>query len=494
MFAVLHVADFALQALLRAEPASEARKPVALLDPHGRPARLVACTAAARARGVEAGQTSAQALARCETLRLLPPRPAAESEARAGLLAAAFSLSPHVEATAPGVCTIQISGLAPALRETALRDALARLAELGLTATAGAGSTPLLALYAARHAAIQGDLIFIPDNERAFLAGLPLSAADPPPELTPILASWGLRTLGDLADLSKAAVTQRLGPSGLALWERAAGQTTRPLQVVAPAPEFSAAMDFEHELETLEPLLFLARRFVDRLALEVQNAALAAAEIVLTLLLADDTRHVRALKLPEPSARADVLFGAVQTYLETLRTPAGVVGLRIDLTPIRAGARQSGLFDRALRDPHRFAETLARVAALVGADRVGTPELQNTHRPDAFELVAPPSEIAPPPPAVFRHPPQGLVLRRHRPPRRVFVELHPESRRPLSLRGENLEGVVVACAGPFSASGEWWQADSHWWREEWDVELAEGLGLHRLIRTAAGWLIEGEYD
>ncbi len=494
MLAVLHVADFALQALLRAEPARPSAAPAALIDPHSRPARVLACTPAAHARGVSPGQTSAQALARCENLRLLPPRPEAEAEAAAGLLAAAFSLSPFVEATAPGVCTIQIEALPPARREPALRQALAHLDSLGLAATAGTGSTPLLALYAARHATWPDAPLFLPDNERAFLARLPLATAEPPPELAPILASWGLRTLGDLTDLSKASIAQRLGPAGLALWERAAGQTSRPLHTVAPPQVFVAETALEHELETLEPLLFLARRFLDRLALEIQNASLAAAEIVLQLTLADDTRHVRTLRLPEPSTRADLLFAALQTYLETLRAPAPVVGLRLALTPARAGARQSGLFDRALRDPHRFAETLARVAALVGAERVGTPELQNTHRPDAFTLVAPASDIAPPPPAAFRHPPQGLVLCRHRPPRPVNVRLAPDTPRPLALEGPALVGDISACAGPWRASGDWWQADQHWWREEWDVQLAAGLGLHRLLRTAEGWFIEGEYD
>ena len=486
MFAVLQIADFSLHALLRTEP-RQAQAPAALIDPAARPARLLACTATARALGVEAGQTSAQALARCEHLRLLTPRPDAEAEAHAGLLAAAFSLSPYVEATAPGLCTIQITGLPAARREAALHQALEQLAALGLPATAGAGSTPLLALYAARHAAP----LLLLDGERAFLAALPLAAADPPPDLAAILAGWGIRTLGDLTDLSKAAVTQRLGPAGLALWERAAGQVVRPLQVVAPPPAFSAALACEHELETLEPLLFLARRFVDRLALELQNAALAASEIVLTLSLANDTKLVRTLRLPEPTTRADVLFGALQSHLETVRAPAAVTALRLDLTPTRVAARQPGFFDRALRDPHRFAETLARIAALVGPDRVGTPELQNTHRPDAFTLAPPPLEIPPLAADVFRHPPQGLVLRRYRPPLPALVELDPDTHAPLALQTAEAEGRIRARTGPWRSSGDWWQGDQTWWREEWDIELD---GLYRLARTPEGWFLAGEYD
>src|SRR5690606_24509289 len=112
-------------------------------------------------------------------------------------LAAAFSLAPQVEDTAPGICTIRIDGLPAAEREPALRRALEQLAALGLPATAGAGATPGLALYAARRAE---PLLMVGDG-RAFLAGLPLAAADPPTELASILAGWGVRTLGDLTDL-----------------------------------------------------------------------------------------------------------------------------------------------------------------------------------------------------------------------------------------------------------------------------------------------------
>lgn len=484
MFAALYLADFALQAVLRHLPEAG---PAALLETDKRPPRITAYTATARATGVELGQTSPQALARCPGLRLFEPRRDAEAEAGAALLATAFAISPAVEATAPGLCTLQIDGLADAAREPALRHALDRLVALGLQATAGAGPTPLLAFYAARQAS---PLLLIGD-ERQFLAPLPLAAADPSPNVRAILTGWGIHTLGDLTSLPKAAIAQRLGAEGVAIWERAAGESTRPLQWVVPTPVFSAALTCEHEMETLEPLLFLLRRFVDRLALELQNAALAAAALTLTLELADETVLARTLRLPEPSTQADLLFRTLHTYLETVRTAAPVIGLRLDLTPTRAMRRQQGLFDRALRDSHGFAETLARLAALVGAERVGTPVLVDTHRPDALVLESPASEIPPLDPRPGLHPPQGLPLRRYRPPRPAVVELAGPGGVPAYVVTSKLRGEIRAVAGPWYASGDWWQADLAWQREEWDIEID---GLYRLVRTPNGWFLEGEYD
>jgi len=317
-----------------------------------------------------------------------------------------------------------------------------------------------------------------------------LAAADPSPAIAAIVAGWGIRTLGDFAALSKADIANRLGPEGVALWDRCVGESDRPLRIVRPEAIFRAQLDCEHELETVEPLLFILRRFVDRLALELENAGLAAASLDLQLGLSDETTHTHLIRLPQPSTQADVLFRVLATYLDSLRTAASIAAVGLTVEPTRIVLRQEGLFDCALRDPHGFTETLARAAALVGADQVGTPQVQNTHRPDALRLRAP-AEILPPCTPGFELPLQGLALRRYRPPLPATVEL--AGRFPAYLWTSAAQGAVLHHAGPWYGSGDWWQPEQRWEREEWDIELEPG-GVYRLIRTPAGWLLEGEYD
>jgi protein ImuB len=463
---------------------------------------------------VEIGQTVPQAMARCADIVLRTAQPAAEEEARAGLMAAAFSVSPQVEDTAPGVCTIHVGGVAPERREAAMRAAVAELAKLGLRATAGLGETPLVAWYAARfgdvraaeggrgsdgEGAARGRLgepslpgcVCIREAETlGFLRDLPLGVAEPLAETAVILAGWGVRTLGELTDLSKADVTQRLGPAGLALWERAAGEVKRPLTFVSPAQTFAAEMMLEHEIETLEPLLFILRRFVDRLALELRTAGWVAGEMSLGLRLSDETVYARDFRLPEPTAQEEILFRVLHTHLETLHTAATVRGATLECRPVRPLTRQQGLFESGLRDPHGFSETLARVSAVVGADRVGTPVLENTHRADAVMLVAPPA-VVPPPVEEGIHARRGLPLRRFRLPVAATVEL--EGILPAFVWTPVMSGAVKALAGPWRGSGDWWDDGRRWAREEWDAELEAG-GVYRLMRTPKGWFVEGEYD
>ena len=618
-FAVLQVEAFALQAILRTS-AELAGQPVALLASERKRATIVALTPAARAAGVEPGLTAPQAQARCATLRVLTPQPAVEAEARAALLAAAFTLSPLVEATAPGVATAEVTALPAERREPALRQALAQLDALGLAATGGLAATPLLALYAARAAGHRGsppprlpqskgdprarmaetqkhpspdraaslqpdedvgapgrpsvapageaegvqpdeevggprpplnvsgqppaagveptrrgrrgpslgsrdgtcsggdaagsastftlhggcgqahrDLprvdearVRVVTDARGFLAPLPLAVAEPPEDLAPILGSWGLRTLGDLVALPKADIVQRLGPAGLALWERAAGETTRPLDPVAPPRAFAAAVELEEAIETLEPLLFLLRRFLDRLTLELRGAGLVAAALQLTLPLDDGQEHARTFRLPEPTADAEILFRALHAHLETVHTASAVVGVRLTLEPARPLARQHGLFDTGLRDPHGFAETLARTVAVIGSGRVGTPRCEDTHRPDAITLV-PPAPVIPPAAPADPLSPLGFALRRFRPPLPARIELNASAAAPTYVWTERLQGSVTRTRGPWRGSGGWWQRDAAWEREEWDVVLSNG-GLYRVVRTPEGWWLEGEYD
>ncbi len=482
--AVIQISDFPLQAVVRNDP-TLAGKAVALLSDTTRQAVVVAACAAARGAGVELGFTAAQAQARCGDLELRPRSPSAEQEAEAVLLAVAWSLSPRVERTAPGLCTIDLQGRVPSTNLPHGREALDRLRGHGLQATLGVARTPLLAGYAARTAVLAREV----ENEAEFLAPLTLSLTEPEPELAAILASWGIRTCGALTALGKTDVSRRLGAPGLALWERAAGETNRPLDPARPPEHFTAALELEQPVETLEPLLFVLRRCLDRLTLQLTNAGAVAAALELVLALDDDTSCARDFRLPDPTADAEILFRALHTHLESLRTAAPIRGLKLTLSPTRPLTRQRGLFETGLRDPHGFADTLARLGGLLGADRVGTPAREATHRPDAFRLAAPAPVVAPAPqPPVL--PTLGLPLRRFRPPCPARVELTPQG--PTHVQSSPAHGLILRARGPWKRDGEWWKPGS-WSREEWDVELAGG-GLYRLVRLATGWLVEGMYD
>jgi protein ImuB len=481
-YAVVLVPDFALHALRRDEPALAA-KPLALIAGEGR--KAVVTAASPEATGISPGLAVTLAMARCPGIILRLREPQAEANAHRLLLAAAFTLSPRVEFTETGCCTVDLQGAEPRQTEARMHRCVAELTRAGLPARAGAGPSPLLAAYAARCAAP----VLLVDDVKEFLRPLPLAFAAPTPAHAEILQGWGLRTLGDLAALSKAEVGQRLGTTGVLLWERAAGESVRVLRLTQPARTFVAEWAYDPPVESMEPLLFRLRRFAECVALELRGAGFVAEKITLTLLLEDESDYRREFRLPEPGTDVDGWLRVLQGHLENVRTPARVTGVRLGASPARPQQKQDGLFDTGLRDPVAFWENLARVAALLGDDRVGTPVSADTWRPDAFTLEKP-VECVPAPLEPPVHPVRGLTLRRFRPPWPVRVDC--TAGQPVEITGAELHGTVGGARGPWRSCSEWWTPDA-WAVETWHVELRNG-GIYQLARTAENWCVEGVLD
>src|SRR6476469_9913405 len=285
-----------------------------------------------------------------------------------------------------------------------------------------------------------------------------------------ILRRWGIESLGQFAALEKEAVAARLGPIGVELWERATGKTTRLLKLVPIRESFEEAFEFENEIETSEPLLFMLRRFLQQFSLRLNAVHLVISELQLEIIFSDKNRYAHRFKIPEPTNNVETLFRMLHTHLEnfTSKSPIVAVGLKAETT--KPSFEQFHLFETALRDPARLTETLARLTGLLGSERVGTPVLEETHRPDAFRLE-PFSWQLPETKADDLPPLPGSALRRFRAalPAAVLVAKN----RPAHFRSVKIEGAVRAEKGPYLASGNWWDKNA-WDRAEWDVELENG--------------------
>jgi protein ImuB len=507
MFAVIFIPNFSLQATLRHEPELRARA-VALVDSKLTKPAVVELTAAARAYGVCEGLTASQAMARCAELIIKPRSPAQEESATEVLLQTAYAFSPNIESTAPGVCTMELKGMAfvsdYAAAEQWAGKIIEVLAQFHIEAKMGLAATPELALLAARAA----KPILTAQNEKggndsaAAIGSFPISALEPPLEILEILRRWGIETVGALLALGKDNITERLGPVAAELLNRVSPESARPLKLIAPAEEFSEQMEFENEIETAEPLLFVLRRFVEQLSRRLELIYLVVAEFHLQLGLSSGAKYERLFKIPAPTGKIEILFRMLQTHLEAVRTDAPITSLRLVARPTKPEARQFGLFESSLRDPNQFAETLARLTALCGPDRVGTPRIEASHRPDTFK-VAQTFQSAGSPDFPVRcsdgrlesrpNPQTGmsaLPLRRLRPPLPSHIEFRED--KPVLLRSHLFVGPIVETRGPFFSSGNWWDS-ARWAREEWDVETADG-SLFRIFRCSEGCFVEGVYD
>jgi protein ImuB len=315
-----------------------------------------------------------------------------------------------------------------------------------------------------------------------------------------ILHQWGIHTLGQLAALPRDDLAARLGERAIELWERANGRAERILKLVSPPESFIESFEFENEIETIEPLLFILRRFLQQLATRLNTIYLVAKELRLRITFADKSQYERIFKIPQPTNNEDILFRMLHTHLENFTSKHPIVAIELEAQPSRPVRQQFGLFETALRDPMQLHETLARLVGLLGADRIGTPVLEETHRPDAFRMEPFAWDFGHPEPEIG-HGVNGAVrgcvpLRRFRKRKKATVLL--ENNRPAHVRaaevraGLAVEGTTMRQEGPFPLSGNWWD-ERAWVRVEWDVEIENGV-IARCHCDQMGWAIDGIYD
>jgi len=350
----------------------------------------------------------------------------------------------------------------------------------------------------------------------ALRSKLPSSSSDLPiASILAILRKWGIHTLGQLAALDKEELRARLGVEAVRLWERANGTATRLLKFVQPPEAFDESFEFDHEIETAEPLLFMLRRFLEQLTLRLSAIYLVARELTLQISFSGKQTYKRVFKIPQPTNDVDLLFRMLQTHLENFKSEHPIVAVALIAQPIRSASQQFGLFETALRNPQQLYETLARLSALLGSDRVGSPIKEETHRPDAFRMEpfewvssananqsSNPSS-SPSPQNGEKGPTQGVALRRFRPATAASIFTSKDRH----LQSGNIAGKVVDQSGPFLFSGNWWDEKS-WARAEWDIQLENGdlIRAHEsppssnygVAGSAAGaartWKIDGIYD
>jgi impB/mucB/samB family len=146
MFATIRAPNFYLQAALRHQPALQ-NQPVALLDDGQSKAIILQLNRAAEEAGVVAGMTASQGMARYLALVIKTRQPPQEKLLNEILLQHAASLAPYVEATAPGVCTVQFTD--PRNLSAKVRHIIEQLAESEITVQAGIAATPDVSFLAA---------------------------------------------------------------------------------------------------------------------------------------------------------------------------------------------------------------------------------------------------------------------------------------------------------------------------------------------------------
>ena len=343
-------------------------------------------------------------------------------------------------------------------------------------------------------------------------------------DLLATLERWGIRTLGELAALPAAGLFERLGEAGTRWHRLARGEDHQPLVRETIEPRFEQALELDWPIEGLEPLSFVLARLLEPLGADLERHDRGAVVLHVWLKLVTRTVHHRALHLPAPIRDPRVLRTLVLLDLESHPPQAGIDQVRLAAEPAPGRVVQHSLLVRPLPSPDQLCTLMARLTALMGKGRCGSPLPVDTHRPGAVALapfapddmkkgvakhgVAYPfqtsgaEQVRDPSFHPARYDERLIrpafapasVLRRFRQP--VPARVAVETGRPVRVAAR-LAGIAGSAvqqrAGPWHTSGGWWAEP--WDREEWDVALAD-RAVYRVHRDRATgqWFVEGVWD
>ena len=349
-----------------------ARGPVALAPEPGREPLIGEASAAAEAHGVRAGLRLGEALARCPALKLVSPDPAGVADQWDRVLAALEGIGAGVESERAGVACFDASGLLKLHGGLEGVLGVTRRA-LGVPARLGVADTRFAAVAAASRARSRRAEVVKGRRTRdplaAYLAPLPIdllgtraeTAALPEP-----LERFGIRTLGELAALPRAALADRFGAAGPLARDLARGRDTplvprRPAERLEEAlelPESGSGAQLEHALNLL----------IDRLVARRERRGRTFRTVVLSAALVEGGTWRLRMTFRDAHADPRRMRLALAPKLAELPAPADVLRLRVEGLGPPAGLQRSLIAEPAAVRAARLREAVRQARAVAGPD------------------------------------------------------------------------------------------------------------------------------
>ena len=295
LYLCVHVPEFPAQALLRLRPELKSSA-VAVVEGTAPLERVCSVSRRAARMGVRAGMTKAE-LDSFDGLVVLRRSGEEERAAKAVVMEVAGAFTPRVEDhtagphATEGACVVVLDGsgmdrlFGPV--ERLARRLLRTLRELGLIARVGVSGNLLTSVVVARTLAApeRGGAVCViaRGKEAAELAALPVGVLQPTEVQAETFATWGLRTVGELAALDEVDLVVRMGQEGGRLWRMAQGRAEHLMVPVEAGLRLEEVVEFDAPVDGMESLMFVLGPMLDQLIARAGNRALELASVRLEM-------------------------------------------------------------------------------------------------------------------------------------------------------------------------------------------------------------------
>lgn len=440
---------------LRRPDAPPPDEPCQVVDDQG---IVTAANAVATSSGVRPGMRRREAEALSPLVATLIADPGAEAAGFEHVVTAVEDVVPRVEVAHPGLLFVPTAG---AVRyhggEGSVVDlVLDRVSVAAPGGRIGVADGP----FAARMAAtIAIDEPVVVTDTVAFLGGLDIAVLDVD-DLIDTFRWLGIRTLGDLTALPRAAMASRFGAQGIEAHRMASGEE-RHLQP-RDIPEDSAVEEvFAPPINDLDQLAFVARRLASKLLESVRPSGGLPHRVDVEAESATGVVRVRTWRSAHPFSSqelAERVRWQIRAWVESGGIPGGVARLRLAPTDLSDKGRQLRL-DEDVSSDLDTRRALSRAQGIVGPDAVLEARPQGGR--DSRERVqwhrwgeeppAPSLDPEAPWPGQLPAPSPVLV-----PPNPSPLEVEWDGGFPSRIRLGSRWESVLGWAGPWRRTARWW--------------------------------------
>ncbi|WP_311243750.1 DNA polymerase IV [Microbacterium sp. WCS2018Hpa-23] len=285
---------------------------------------VLAASYEAKARGVRTAMGGRQALELCPDAVVVPPRMQAYSAASKDVFAIFRDTTPLVEGLSIDEAFLEVGGLRHIVgtpEQVAMRLRERVRAEVGLAISVGVARTKFLAKVASAVGKPDGLLVVEPEREEEFLLPLPVERLWGVGAVTAEkLHRYGVRTVGQLAELEAATAERMLGRAvGSHLHALARLRDPRPVDTTRRRGSIGSQRALGSSPRSREELDLILTQIIDRLARRLRDGDRVCRTVVLRLRFGDFTKATRSRTLGSPTDRTAILLTVAQTLLDAAR-------------------------------------------------------------------------------------------------------------------------------------------------------------------------------
>ena len=348
---------------------------------------VLAASYEAKARGVRTAMGGATARRLCPDAVVVPPRMAAYAEASKAVYRVFEDASPLVEGLSIDEAFLDARGMeriAGSPAEIAVRLRRDVRERVGLPITVGVARTKFLAKVASGVAKPDGLLVVPPERELAFLHPLPVERLwGVGPATAAKLHARGIATVGEVAELSEAALVLLLGrASGRHLHALAHNRDPRPVHARRRRRSIGSQRALGRSRHTAAAVDATLVALVDRVTQRMRAAGRVGRTVVLRLRFDDFSRITRSHTLAYATAHTDTVLTVARgllaaTWATIERRGLTLVGISVANLDDGDAAQLVLPFDRRNGDAldaavdeirDRFGRTAITRAVLLGRD------------------------------------------------------------------------------------------------------------------------------